>query len=55
VIEVRRDWDSKRADEGVPGAPPPDGADQGRGDAGGGESDEETPPDTPTHKRDPAD
>jgi hypothetical protein len=46
VIEVRRDWESKRTDEGVPGAAPPDD-----GEAGGDADDE--PPDTPTHKQDP--
>jgi hypothetical protein len=45
VMEVRRDWDSKRSDEGVPGAPPPD--DRETDDA------HDEPPDTPTHKQDP--
>jgi hypothetical protein len=25
ISDVRQDWQRKRADEGVPGAPPPDG------------------------------
>jgi hypothetical protein len=39
ISDVRDDWQRKRADEGVPGAPPPEG--QASDEAGEAESDED--------------
>jgi hypothetical protein len=35
IDEARQDWQRKRADGGVPGAPPPEGGDAEAGDAAG--------------------